>query len=268
MVLRVDSPPDWANNNGGDQIPPSNPDDFRTFMYELSKFLKGRVAAYEIWNEPNLSREWGNRTPNASEYVALLRAGYEGVKAGDPRALVISAGLATTGGGDGAMNDIDFIRGMYAAGAKAYFDVLGSHPYGFGSAPETEPWGAGVLFFRRAEAQRQVMLDNGDGAKQIWATEFGWPVDTTCYLGGHDWFKQPPDVQADYLVRSYQYAYANWPWMGVMLTFNLDFSSVYWYDTCDPVRYYAVMDGNPSTGELWPRPAYTALSNMTKTTSH
>ena len=60
------------------------------------------------------------------------------MKAGDPNAMVITAGLATTGGDGGAraLNDVGFIQGMYDAGAKGNFDALGSHPYGFGSAPE------------------------------------------------------------------------------------------------------------------------------------
>jgi polysaccharide biosynthesis protein PslG len=267
VVLRVDMPPGWANGNGGDQTPPSNPADYGSFMQALATKLKGRVVGYEIWNEPNIASEWGGRSPSPTEYTALLRAAYNGVKAGDPSARVIAAGMASTGGDGGAnaMNDVDFIRGMYAAGAKGYFDVLGSHPYGFYSPPELLE-GAQVNYFRRAEAQRQVMVDNGDADKQVWATEFGWLIDPaaygqSCSWPDRDWQKVSPQDQADYLVRAYQYAFNNWPWMGPMFTFNLDFSAVSYYGACEPMRWYSIVNGDYSA-----RPAYTALKNMAKPT--
>jgi hypothetical protein len=69
---------------------------------------------------------------------------------------------------------------MYSAGAKGNFDILGSHPYGFAYPPEYDPGAASGLAFRRAEQQYGVMVANGDGAKQVWATEFGWLLDTGC----------------------------------------------------------------------------------------
>ena len=52
----------------------------------------------EIWNEPNLSREWGNKPisqSQAGEYVNMLRLGYAATKAADPSVTVISAGSAS-----------------------------------------------------------------------------------------------------------------------------------------------------------------------------
>src|SRR5581483_4572886 len=109
------------------------------FMGALAAYLKGRVVAYELWNEPNLSGEWGGQPPNPEAYARLLLAAYPLIKAADPNALVVSAGLASTGGDGGAtaLNDVDFLSRLYAAGARNSFDVLGSHPYGFASAPAT-----------------------------------------------------------------------------------------------------------------------------------
>jgi polysaccharide biosynthesis protein PslG len=265
VLLRVDTPPGWANGNAGDQAPPTDASKYGRFLQALATFLKGRVFAYEIWNEPNISSEWGGHSPSPTAYTALLRAAYQGVKAGDPEAKVVSAGLATTGGDGGshAMDDVQFIRGMYAAGAKPYFDALGSHPYGFSSSPETDPAG-GILYFRRVEAQRQVMVDNADSAKQIYATEFGWLLNPSAYGKSCDWpdrnwQKVSPQTQADYLVRAYQYAQQHWSWMGPMFAFNLDFAAVSYYSTCEPMRWYGVLNGDYSS-----RTAYTALQAMAK----
>ncbi len=72
-----------------------------------------------------------------------------------------------------------------------------------------------------------------------------------------------PQTQADYLVRAYRYAYANWPWMGVVCTFNLDFSTAPWYANrpAEPMCWYSVLNPDFSA-----RPAYSALRTMAKPT--
>ena len=238
------------------------------------------TAAYEIWNEPNLDYEWGGR-PDAGQYTRLLQAGYRGIKAGDPLAIVVSAGLAPTGGSaaevalarrlygaDQVIPDLTFLRGMYRNGAQGYFDALGSHPYGGPDAPATPPGAStGPIYFRRAEEQRQVMLSFGDQSP-IWATEFGWVLETDCYLGEHEWMEVAEAQQADYLAAAYEYADENWPWMGPMFLFNLDCGSVYWYAACDPVRWYSITyrenPYDPAHSPLLPRQAFGRLRELAK----
>jgi PKD repeat protein len=238
------------------------------------------TAAYEIWNEPNLDYEWGGR-PNAAQYTALLKAGYGGIKAGDPRAIVVSAGLATTGGSakDLALArqlynavevvpDLTFLRTMYNNGAKGYLDALGSHPYGGPDAPGTPPGEAsGPIYFRRAEEQHDVMLAYGD-ASPVWATEFGWVLETGCNLGEHEWMEVGEAQQAEYLAAAYAYADENWPWMGAMFLFNLDFGTCYWYERCDPMRWYSITyrenPYDPGNSPILPRQAFYSLRDLPK----
>ena len=58
------------------------------FARAVAERYKGRVDAYQIWNEPNLSREWGNRPPNAAEYTELLRIANQTIKEIDSDVLV------------------------------------------------------------------------------------------------------------------------------------------------------------------------------------
>lgn len=290
LILRIVETPLWARKAGDiATAPPRKMRFFRRFMKALATRARGKVAGHVIWNEPNLSYEWGNRKPSPEGYVRLLKAAYRGVKAGDPQALVVTAGMATTGGGfsgcgvdisapevtisapytqgllaTGAMNDLQFICGIYRNGGKGFFDALGSHPYGFAYPPRKKPSAVGGLAFRRVEEQREIMEAQGDGAQPIWALEFGWVVKPpdSC-LHTHDWDSRWWQVvsqqkQADYLVDAYQYAHENWAWMGVMSLFNLDFGKVPWYDGCEPMRYYSLLK---SSGV---RPAYRALKAMDK----
>ncbi len=233
-------------------------------VYDTVARYRGRIAAYQICNEPNLAEMWHRpKYADPGEYVAFLREAYQQAKTADPNCLVVSAGLAINGGaGDLAMDDVAFLRGMYAAGAKPYFDVLGAHPYGFGYAPE-DATSNPILCFRRVEQYRTVMLQYADGAKPIWATEIGWITEppSECYGYGdwptRWWQRVSAQTQADYLVRAFRFARTNWPWMGVMFVWNMDYSLASWNDYCDQKSWFAILNHDGT-----PRPAYIQLAQM------
>jgi hypothetical protein len=257
ILLRVHGTPAWARPDGTFlSYPPDDTADFARFMGALAARYRGRVAAYEIWNEPNLNYEWGYLQPDPAVYTALLQAAYRAVKAADPQALVISGGLATTGDGSAtAMGDLAFLQGMYDAGAQGSFDALGSHPYAFGHDPDyQDAWGTSLA---RVVQQREVMVRNGDAATPIWITEAGWVLHTSWNLVEHEAVAVDEAQQADYLTRAYQKVRTEWPWVAAMFLFNLDFSSVPWYPAAEPMRWYAILNPDRS-----PRPAYTNLKSQ------
>ena len=75
--------------------PGNNPQDLADFFSALATRYQGRIRAYEVWNEPNLAREWGDRLPDPTQYADLMKRCYTSIKAADPNAMVISAGLFT-----------------------------------------------------------------------------------------------------------------------------------------------------------------------------
>lgn len=256
ILIRVHGTPTWARPEGTFlSYPPQDMTDFARFMQALAARYKGQVAAYEIWNEPNLNYEWGYLEPDPARYTALLQAAYQAVKGVDPNAMVISGGLATTGeGSPTAMGDLRFLQGMYDAGARGHFDALGSHPYAFGHQPDYEdPWG---LSLARVVQQREVMVNNGDTETPIWITEAGWVLHTSWNLVEHEAIAVDEAQQAEYLVRAYQKARDEWPWVQALFLFNLDFSTVPWYSAAEPMRWYAIL--NP---DRTPRPAYTNIKS-------
>jgi len=278
IIARVDNQPEWATAKpyGVASAPPDNPQDYADFVGQMAARYKagspyGTIQAYEIWNEPNLSREWGNKAPNPAEYVALLKAAYQAIKKADPNAIVISAGLSpTTAPPPTAMPDVDFLRQMYAAGAKGYFDMLGAHGAGFKAPPELSPDDIGkdsrynhgegakgrVYGFRHVEDLRAVMEANGDGAKKVAVLEFGWTTDNRPG-SPYAWHAVSPQEQADYLVRAFKYAEDNWSaWIGPMVVIYIADPSM----TKDTEQYYWAVTNPDGT----PRPAYDALKAMPK----
>ena len=275
LLVRLDKAPFWALSEAGDagkysDTPPRDPALMGEFCGALAGRYAGRIAAYEVWNEPNLAREWGGRPPNPAEYVALLKACYTAIKAADPRAIVVSAGLAPTITDDTsvAMPDDQFFHGLYAAGGAAYFDMLGVHAPGYGNPPERSPddtqadafWQNRVWCFRHVEDIRALMVAAGDGDKQIAVTEMGWTTDPI--HNDYSWYAVSEAMQADYLVRAFQYAKANWqPWIGLM-------SMVYIADphwTPDDEQYWWAITRPTAAGDPpMLLPAYTALQKMPK----
>jgi len=247
--------------------PLGNLSDFQQRCHDLAAFVKANykengpleTIAYEIWNEPNLKAEWGGHMPDPAEYVSLLAAAYQGIKSADPEAIVVSAGLAT--GGD--YDDCAFLRGMYQAGGAAYFDALGSHPYGGNTPPDEKN---SRVYFRRAEEQRAVMEEFGDTETPIWATEFSWIVERPAGCSDdHSWAEVTEAQQADYLVAAFQYADEHWPWMGPMFLI-LDFGTVPYYSECEPLRWYSIYYRPYGDWGATPiaRPAVSALTAMEK----
>jgi hypothetical protein len=224
------------------------------------------VKAYQVWNEPNLAREWGGWSPDPTRYVELLRACYVGIKSADPDALVISAGLSPTGNGPPeAMPDTEYLIGMYEAGAAPYFDLLGVHAPGFLYPPEISPEevaakhdGHRFFCFRHVEDMREIMVRYGDGDKQVAVLEMGWTTDPV--HPGYAWFAVTEEQKADYLVRAFRYAKEHWsPWIGLMTVISI--ADPRWSEE-DEQYWWAITE--PGWPETRVRPAYEALRKMEK----
>jgi len=241
--------------------------DFQERCHDLAAFVRANykddgsleTIAYEIWNEPNLKAEWGGHRPSPTGYVSLLAAAYQGMKSADPEAIVVSAGLAT--GGD--YDDRAFLQGMYRAGGAAYFDALGSHPYGGNTPPQEKN---SSVYFRRAEEQRAVMEEFGDTEAAVWATEFSWIVERPEMCSDeHSWAEVTEVQQAAHLVAAFEYAHEHWPWMGPMFLL-LDFGVAPYYSECEPLRWYSIYYRPYDDWGAVPlaRPAVSALTAMEK----
>jgi hypothetical protein len=117
------------------------------------------IRSWQVWNEPNIRVYWPSG-PNPAEYAAMLRAVGGAIKALDPGAKVVTAGLNESEPG---IKLVPFLGGMYRAGAKGSFDVLALHPYAPGSD----------LVVAQVNRAVREMRRNGDTARTL-VTELGW----------------------------------------------------------------------------------------------
>ncbi|MCA9930893.1 MAG: hypothetical protein KC419_20555 [Anaerolineales bacterium] len=253
----------------------SDVDDFGDNIQAIAQNNGAYIEAYEIGNEPNLDASYGwTDAPNAADYVTLLCEAYGRIKAVDPDAIVVSAGLAPTGRVTGSWNghaghnglfqdEREFFKEFVTAGGGNCVDAVGYHPYGYAAdydnPPDPDPGCTNGFCFRGVEKLYELMQANGLADKKVWATEFGWivsPPDECLNDGswdGRTWQIVSEVEQATNLVGAYDFATTNWPWMEAMFVFNLNFNHA-GLSTCEQMRYYAVQD----------RPAESALAAMPK----
>lgn len=275
ILLSVGSAPGWARDSDQEKGPPTDYQTYANFIGQLAQRYKGKVDAYEIWNEQNLRREWNTpRGISAASYVELLRLAYTAIKNADSSALVVTGGLAPTGFNDGvnAIDDRVYLRQMYAAGVAEWSDAIGAHPNGWANPPDSTccrnnrpavpAWDDHPsFFFKQTLADyRQIMVENGDSGTFVWPTEFGW--------GSNDGLNvEPPpeyafvsftslDEQASYILRGFQLG-KELGYIGPMFLWNLNFCPV--VGVTGEQCLWSLLDpaGNP-------RPAYLTLRDLDK----
>jgi hypothetical protein len=269
VIARLSLAPDWAviKPSEPDQ-PPYNLDALAAYCGGIAARYKGRIAGYQVWNEPNLDREWAGYPPNAAAYVKLLKVCGGAIRNADPAAILITAGLAPTGGAakaNSAIADEQYMRDLFTAGISPYYDVMGLNASGYKSPPETPPDDPSVngnrwMVFRHVEDMRALMVAYGDGAKQVAILEMGWTTDQRPNTD-YSWYAVSEETQATYLVGAYRYAAAHWrPWVGLMVTLYIPDPA--W--TPDREEYWWAIMTPGYTLHL--RPAYFALANMDRHT--
>ena len=248
VIARLGLTPDWARppDTPLTALPDSAFNHFADYAAAFSERYADALDHIMIWNEPNLSAEWGFQAAEPARYARLLREAYTRVKAANPRAVVLAGALAPTletSGSPAGLNDLDFLRAMYQHGASQHFDALAVHTYGFRAAPEAEP-GSERLNFRRVELMREIMLAHGDGDKPVYITESGWNDHPRWIYGVR------PSQRAAYSVRALQYAAAHWDWLRALCVWAL--------------RYPRDTRGHPDgftlmTADFQPKPIYYEL---------
>jgi len=227
---------------------------------------KGTIHAIQVWNEPNLSREWGgtgvepiiNRRA-VVDYMSLLRQSYQEIKQRDPTKIVVSAGLSPTGTNDGtAIDDLTYLEWLYDNDLDQYSDAIGVHGPGYGSSPDAErlsnaAFAHDSFYFRRLEQVHEVMVRNGDVNKQVWVVEFGWTTDEV--NTDRTFYAVKQEQQAEFIVRAFQYAKTNWtPWVGPMFVWNMPDPT--WQKETNEQWWWSITETNGD-----PRPAYTAIKD-------
>ena len=156
-----------------DTFAPKDMADWEEYVRRVVGRYKGDIHHWEIWNEEN-GEDFYKPMPDAKAYVAILKSSHTTIKKVDPKATVVLGGLQMNGIIANPWSPVkvtDFLRKMYDAGGKPYFDVVNVHPYVLSTPNEGPAYCAKLV-----RGTVEVMRKNGDAAKPLWITETGLPT--------------------------------------------------------------------------------------------
>jgi O-antigen ligase len=203
---------------------PVNPTLFAAWAGEFAERYSDQISFYIIWDEPNLSGHWGNEHVNPNEYAALFTAAAEAIRESDSDSVIVLAPLApTVETGPKNISDALYLQSLYEAGLADSFDVAAGKPYGFDNSPLDRNVDQEVLNFSRIIQLREVMEQNGDGNKALWAGNWGWNSLPDGWSGDHSiWGQVEEDTQSEWTIDAFVRAKQEWPWMGLMFLENFE----------------------------------------------
>jgi len=221
LLVVLDGSPAWARPDPANHspfTPPQQVADWGAFVHALATRYRGRIGAYQMWDEPNLAEHWGGHYVDPVAYMAILREGALQVRQADPGVPVLLAALApTVENGPLNLNEVEFLRQLVQAGGAPFFDIVAVQPYGFGDPPEAPPR-ADRLNWARTTLVRRELVRLGLTEMPVWATAGGWNV----FAGDpfNPWPVVSVQQQIDYTLAALQQAHRDWPWLGVTFLYT------------------------------------------------
>ncbi len=288
ILISVAKAPAWARSNQTEDGPPDDPNTLANFINLMMQEFGTSLDGIEVWNEPNLSREWQGQPLNGASYMKLLMPSYNAINTysermkTDPKTprttplMIITAGLAPTSDNAdiGARDDRSYLQEMYNAGLGKLPDVyVGIHPYGWGNPPDAtccqmstdRGWDDNPHFFflDNVNAFRDIMVKNGHSGSKLFATEFGYAT----------WDRFPGDppqpwmayndrmTQGTYLIHAFQMA-QSMDFMGPVILWNLNVANKVTISNRDEMAAYSITfpgdqcNLNLDSGNRTERPAY------------
>jgi hypothetical protein len=253
--------PAWdARHPGNFASPPSDPGPYAdfagalvrrygpggSFWIEHPELTAQPLRYWQIWNEPSLRPFWSDQ-PFADDYVELLRQARAAIKAADPSARVVLAGLPNKAW--------VALEAIYKAGGRKLFDIAAFHPFTHDVA------GVKTILQR----DRAVMKKYGDSRKSLWVTELSWTSSKgkTSVLFGNE---ETEKGQAKKLSAAYT--------MLAKLRGKMRIGRVYWYtwlsrDMQDDYPFdWAGLSRITSGGDVRNKPALTAYRKIALKLEH
>jgi hypothetical protein len=212
VLLVLGQSPTWASARPGERSgyglgASAEPRDlavWEQYVRTVTTRYKGRIAAYEIWNEPVETRYYSGTPEKLGE---LTKAASTVLRQVDPAAKLVSASPYAQGPNN------TWLRRYLSTGVGSFVDILGVHLYA--TVPEVALEGYATV--------RRAFNELGLGAKPVWITETGFRR----VSGGNVYSDNEMRgivlrihmlLAAQGVRRVFWYAWDNQGWVGVKMT--------------------------------------------------
>jgi hypothetical protein len=211
VLLTLGLTPGWASSRPaeksgyrlGNAAPPVSMTDWDNYIQTVASRYKGRIQAYEIWNEPNLEI---NFTGSPAVLADMTKRAARVIRAIDPAALIVSASVTGRYG-------LKWLDDYLSWGAGDVVDVVGYHLYVTPDQPEQ-------MLPLAFDIHRTLATHRLD-SKPIWDTEAGWAkprvfasdAEAAAFLARAFLLNWAGDIR-----RFYWYAWDNYWWVTLRTT--------------------------------------------------
>ncbi|MDQ6660598.1 MAG: hypothetical protein M3Z24_06495, partial [Chloroflexota bacterium] len=181
----IQDAPDWERSQicaaTGQHFLPG-PTEMKNFAQLIASRYNGNnghgyIDAFEIGNE-EFDNYYVKNTPSsescrsANYYGDVLKAGYQAIKAANPKALVGMFGMWW----HNLPHIKDYMTYLFSHGYGQYMDYMNFHYYHSGEDPSVTD-GDNPSFDLQWQTMHSVAAQYGFGTKPIWVTETGWSTD-------------------------------------------------------------------------------------------
>lgn len=175
-------PPQWVGGGVNENVPPVTTTQWSEYVRRVAQRYAGRIAAYEIWNEPDQKKTnqvgigWGRNVEEPPRYVDFVHAAAVEIRAQAPGTLVVAPTFMSRNNASGADNRkkriLQQIQAAVYPGGPGYsfVNVLSAH----NNAGDTE---ASRIMGRRLNYENLAYVWNHAPSLRtapVWVTEYGW----------------------------------------------------------------------------------------------
>lgn len=168
------------------------------FWRENPGLLHHPARHWQIWNEPNLSSFWWHErsgTRVVREYAALMKRTSAYVRAGDPSARIVTAGMTTST--HSSLPPPAFLSRLFSVpGTSSSVDFVALHPY----APNPD------VALEHVRLARRALNRTPARGRRLWLTEMAWSArgPASRYQAPGSTLAERERMQARYLRKAYR----------------------------------------------------------------
>ena len=152
-ILAYDTPWLYEKKNAPCAIGPKELLRYLAYVEKVVSRYRGKIGAYEIWNEPNMLKWEGSQ----EDFFTMTLVAAKKIREIDPHALILAGSFWRV--------PESYIRRLFKSGVMDYVDAISFHPYA------VNPKGAVQLY-----AKLEKLLAGLDYRGEVWVTEVGYPT--------------------------------------------------------------------------------------------
>lgn len=200
VLFSLTQAPAWALTEQG-----PNPNLAAVFIQMLAARYPGTLQAIELFPGANTQAGWG-AAPNPTAYWQLFAGVRAKLQENGVSVELVAAGLEITNGSSaGSMNELDFLRGLYQAGAAGNLPVVSLRYAEITGQPSDAALDVETRMLRRYEAVREVMVENNQANSLLWITRLSVPDGT---INAGETTTKDPNQQSSWLTQAAELLHA------------------------------------------------------------